>query len=145
MWILLIYVLISFLVPLIIGLVRFLVRAKFIRVDSFECGFDSFNVRVFPVSLRFFIFCIIFLILDLELIIISVVPLVLWRRGFILNIVIFFIFGDFKYNNRMVIWKVKMNWINWGWVRENNFTLSAYFAETKLSFVSSHPQLYCIS
>jgi len=89
MWILLIYVLISFLVPLIIGLARFLVRAKFIRVDSFECGFDSFNVRVFPVSLRFFIFCIIFLILDLELIIISVVPLVLWRRGFILNIVIF--------------------------------------------------------
>jgi len=60
MWILLIYVLISFLVPLIIGLVRFLVRAKFIRVDSFECGFDSFNVRVFPVSLRFFLFFVLF-------------------------------------------------------------------------------------
>lgn len=59
------------------------------RVDTFECGFDSFNVRVFPVSLRFFIFCIIFLILDLELIIISVTPLVLWSRGFIINIVIF--------------------------------------------------------
>jgi NADH-quinone oxidoreductase subunit A len=89
MWVLLFYVLISFLVPLIIGLVSFRVRAKFISNDGFECGFDSFNVRVFPVSLRFFVFCIIFLILDLELIIISVVPIIIWRRGFILNLVIF--------------------------------------------------------
>jgi len=89
MWILIIYLLISLLVPMIIGLGRFLVRSKFIRNDRFECGFDSFNVRVFPVSLRFFIFCIIFLILDLELIIISITPLVLWINGFIINIVIF--------------------------------------------------------
>ncbi len=89
MWILLIYFLISCLVPIIIGLMSFIVRSKIIRVDSFECGFDSFNVSVFPVSLRFFVFCIIFLILDLELIIMSVTPLVLWARGFIINIVIF--------------------------------------------------------
>jgi NADH:ubiquinone oxidoreductase subunit 3 (subunit A) len=89
MWILLLYVLISFIVPLIIGVARILVRSKIIRTDRFECGFDSFNVRVFPVSLRFFIFCIIFLILDLELIIISVTPMVLWSSGFILNIVVF--------------------------------------------------------
>jgi len=76
-------------VPLVIGLGRFLIRSKFIRGESFECGFDSFNVRVFPVSLRFFIFCIIFLILDLELIIMSVTPLVVWSRGFIVNIVVF--------------------------------------------------------
>ena len=89
MWVLLIYLFISLLVPIIIGLGRFLVRSKFIRRDTFECGFDSFNVRVFPVSLRFFIFCIIFLILDLELIIISITPLVLWINGFIINIVVF--------------------------------------------------------
>jgi NADH:ubiquinone oxidoreductase subunit 3 (subunit A) len=64
-------------VPIVIGLARFLVRSKFIRADSFECGFDSFNVSVFPVSLRFFIFCIIFLILDLELIIMSFIPLII--------------------------------------------------------------------
>jgi len=89
MWIILLYLFIAVLVPLIMGLGRILVRSKFIRSDTFECGFDSFNVRVFPVSLRFFIFCIIFLILDLELIIISVTPLVIWSRGFIVNIVIF--------------------------------------------------------
>jgi NADH-quinone oxidoreductase subunit A len=89
MWIIIIYLLLSFLVPAIIGLIRFLIRSKFISADRFECGFDSFNVRVFPVSLRFFIFCIIFLILDLELIIISVTPIVIWASGFVVNIVIF--------------------------------------------------------
>lgn len=89
MWLLLSYVFISILIPLVIGVMRLLVRAKYIRADGFECGFDSFNVRVFPVSLRFFIFCIIFLILDLELIIISVTPMVIWSRGFIINIVVF--------------------------------------------------------
>lgn len=89
MWVIIIYLLISILVPAIIALGRFLVSSKFIRNEGFECGFDSFNVRVFPVSLRFFIFCIIFLILDLELIIISVTPMIIWARGFIVNIVIF--------------------------------------------------------
>lgn len=84
-----IYLIISLIVPAVIGLARFIISSKFMRADRFECGFDSFNVRVFPVSLRFFIFCIIFLILDLELIIISVTPLVIWARGFIVNIVVF--------------------------------------------------------
>lgn len=89
MWILLRYLLISIIIPVVIGLGSFLISSKFIRADRFECGFDSFNVRVFPVSLRFFVFCIIFLILDLELIIISVTPLVMWSSGFIVNIVLF--------------------------------------------------------
>jgi len=90
MWILLSYLLVSFLVPIVIGVGRVLIRSKFIRNEGFECGFDSFNVRVFPVSLRFFVFCIIFLILDLELIIISITPFVIWSSGFIVNIVVFF-------------------------------------------------------
>ena len=89
MWILFIYLMISIIIPMVIGVGRFLLRSKFIRSDRFECGFDSFNVSVFPVSLRFFVFCIIFLILDLELIIISVTPIVIWSSGFIVNIVVF--------------------------------------------------------
>ena len=89
MWIILRYVMISLIVPSLILLGSILIRSKFIRNDAFECGFDSFNVRVFPVSLRFFVFCIIFLILDLELILMSVTPMVMWWNGFILNIIIF--------------------------------------------------------
>ena len=96
MWVIVLYLLISLVVPAIIGLARLIIRSKFIRADGFECGFDSFNVRVFPVSLRFFIFCIIFLILDLELIIISVTPFILWARGFIVNIVVFLFLVTFS-------------------------------------------------
>lgn len=109
MWILLSYLLISLVMPVVIGVGRFLVRSKFIRAEGFECGFDSFNVRVFPVSLRFFVFCIIFLILDLELIIMSVTPIVIWSRGFIVNIVIFL----FLVTLRMIIeWLFgRLRWI----------------------------------
>ena len=89
MWLFIMYLFIALIVPRIIGILRLLLIRKSIRTDTFECGFDSFNVRVFPVSLRFFIFCIIFLILDLELIIMSLTPIVIWRSGFIVNIVIF--------------------------------------------------------
>lgn len=96
MWVLFIYLLISIIIPILITLGSLLVSSKFIRADRFECGFDSFNVRVFPVSLRFFIFCIIFLILDLELIIISVTPMVIWSSGFIVNIVVFLFLVTFS-------------------------------------------------
>ena len=89
MWVIIIYLVISLVVPSLMVLGSLLIRSKSMNIDSFECGFDSFNVRVFPVSLRFFVFCIIFLILDLELILISVTPIVIWWNGFILNIVIF--------------------------------------------------------
>lgn len=91
MWVILRYLFISLLVPRLMLFGRLLISSKFMRNDAFECGFDSFNVRVFPVSLRFFVFCIIFLILDLELILISVTPIVIWWNGFILNIVFFLI------------------------------------------------------
>lgn len=92
MWLLLLYVCIVLVVPIIILLGRVIFRRKTLNIEAFECGFDSFNVRVFPVSLRFFVFCIIFLVLDLELILISITPFVIWRSGFILNIVFFLIF-----------------------------------------------------
>jgi len=140
MWILCLYLLISILVPIIIGVASLIISSKFISSEGFECGFDSFNVRVFPVSLRFFIFCIIFLILDLELIIISITPIVIWSNGFIINIVIFFIFSNFKNINRMVIWKIKVSWVNWGWECPQFFIFWNPPTEAKLCFASNHPQ-----
>jgi len=55
-----IYFLISVLLPTVLGILRLLVSSKFIRADRFECGFDSFNVRVFPVSLRVFLCFVLF-------------------------------------------------------------------------------------
>nr|CCA94477.1 NADH dehydrogenase subunit 3 [Philodina citrina] len=89
MWMMMIYLFISLIVPVIMMIGSMMMSSKFMSSDAFECGFDSFNVSVFPVSLRFFVFCIIFLILDLELILMSVTPMVMWWNGFVLNIVVF--------------------------------------------------------
>lgn len=89
MWLILVGLFIARLIPIVIGVIRIILRRKLSNRDRFECGFDSFNVRVFPISIRFFIFCLIFLILDLELIIITLIPIVIWRSGFILNLVFF--------------------------------------------------------
>nr|AFQ96995.1 NADH dehydrogenase subunit 3 [Habrotrocha constricta] len=96
MWVMMIYLLISLVVPAIMGLASMMMSSKFMSSDGFECGFDSFNVSVFPVSLRFFIFCIIFLILELELIIMSVTPFIMWASGFIINIVVFLFLVTFS-------------------------------------------------
>jgi len=82
-------VLISFFVPATILLIRKCAKFLEYNVSVFECGFDSYNVRVLPISLRFFIFCIIFLVLDLELIIVSLRPLVMFYVGFIFGIFVF--------------------------------------------------------
>ena len=102
MWVVRIYVSIVIVVPRLILIGSFLVRNKCSNIEAFECGFDSFNVSVFPVSLRFFVFCIIFLVLDLELILISLTPFVIWRTGFILNIIFFL---------RLVTLRILIEWL----------------------------------
>jgi NADH:ubiquinone oxidoreductase subunit 3 (subunit A) len=83
------YVLVSFLTPAIMLLVRKLIKHLEFRVGIFERGFDSYNVRVLPISLRFFTLCIIFLVLDLELIIVSLRPVILFFIGFLVRVFIF--------------------------------------------------------
>jgi len=89
MWLVVFYVFISFSIPVSMLLISKLFKSLDYRVGVFECGFDSYNVRVLPISLRFFILCIIFLILDLELIIVSLRPVVMFSMGFRLGIFIF--------------------------------------------------------
>jgi len=89
MWLVVFYVFISFLIPAFMLLIRKLFKNLEYSVGVFECGFDSYNVRVLPISLRFFIFCIIFLMLDLELIIVSLSPVVIFSIGFSLGIFVF--------------------------------------------------------
>lgn len=85
-WLIITNAIISFLIPIVIILISVLINKTYFRMDVSECGFDSFNVRVFPVSLRFFIFCAIFLILDLELVLIFPCPLMITLNLLIFNL-----------------------------------------------------------
>lgn len=89
MWVLIINLGVALLIPILMLLLRLLVIKSIFSTDLFECGFDSFNVGVFPVSLRFFIFCVVFLILDLELVVVFICPLLMSLGLLLVNFFIF--------------------------------------------------------
>nr|YP_010324904.1 NADH dehydrogenase subunit 3 [Haemaphysalis danieli]UNO54033.1 NADH dehydrogenase subunit 3 [Haemaphysalis danieli] len=66
------------------------------KLSPFECGFDPFSFSRVPFSLKFFFIGIIFLIFDVEIIIILPFPLLmnfnysLFMSFFVINVLIFF-------------------------------------------------------
>nr|YP_010329407.1 NADH dehydrogenase subunit 3 [Haemaphysalis campanulata]UNO53838.1 NADH dehydrogenase subunit 3 [Haemaphysalis campanulata] len=92
--------LIIFMIPLFILMMFLLIQFKNLKnkekLSPFECGFDPFSFSRVPFSLKFFFIGIIFLIFDVEIIIIVPFPLMmnynyyLFMSFLILNLIIFF-------------------------------------------------------
>uniref|UniRef100_UPI0030FE6390 NADH dehydrogenase subunit 3 n=1 Tax=Amblyomma breviscutatum TaxID=3134081 RepID=UPI0030FE6390 len=65
------------------------------KLSPFECGFDPFSMTRVPFSLKFFFIAIIFLVFDVEIIIIMPFPLLLFNKNvfffisfFLINLII---------------------------------------------------------
>nr|YP_010535421.1 NADH dehydrogenase subunit 3 [Amblyomma tholloni]QLD97056.1 NADH dehydrogenase subunit 3 [Amblyomma tholloni]QLD97069.1 NADH dehydrogenase subunit 3 [Amblyomma tholloni]UYB78008.1 NADH dehydrogenase subunit 3 [Amblyomma tholloni] len=80
------------------------------KLSPFECGFDPFSISRVPFSLKFFFIAIIFLIFDVEIVIILPFPLLLFNKNFslifsfiIINLIIMFgLF--FEWKSGMIDW-----------------------------------------
>nr|YP_011017347.1 NADH dehydrogenase subunit 3 [Amblyomma dubitatum]WQF69010.1 NADH dehydrogenase subunit 3 [Amblyomma dubitatum] len=106
-----------YLVPLIVVVIFFTFLMLFFKnfeskekLSPFECGFDPFSLSRIPFSLKFFFIGIVFLIFDVEIIIILPFPILLNSKNFSFVISFFFInliilFGLlFEWKSGMIDW-----------------------------------------
>nr|NP_008503.1 NADH dehydrogenase subunit 3 [Ixodes hexagonus]AAD05510.1 NADH dehydrogenase 3 [Ixodes hexagonus] len=73
------------------------------KLSPFECGFDPFSLSRIPFSLKFFLISIIFLIFDIEIVIILPLPLLSQNKNifFLISIIII---------NTLILWGLIYEW-----------------------------------
>jgi NADH-ubiquinone oxidoreductase chain 3 len=62
------------------------------ELTPFECGFEHHNVSRIPFSLRYFFLTLIFLLFDLEIVLILFIPYSIFTSNFYISLVIIVIF-----------------------------------------------------
>nr|BDP28855.1 NADH dehydrogenase subunit 3 [Ixodes angustus] len=102
------------LIPLIIMIISSLMSLKSPmdkeKLSPFECGFDPFSLSRIPFSLKFFLISIIFLIFDIEIVIILPIPIMSQSKNIMffmsiitINILIFWGL-IYEWNKGMLEW-----------------------------------------
>nr|UNO53591.1 NADH dehydrogenase subunit 3 [Ixodes granulatus] len=103
-------ILISMVFPFIYFLISLKIFKNKEKLSPFECGFDPFSLSRIPFSLKFFFIAIVFLIFDIEIVIILPFPLLSFNKNIsfmmmfmIINIIISW--GLFyEWNKGMLEW-----------------------------------------
>jgi NADH-ubiquinone oxidoreductase chain 3 len=91
-----ILLLVSFILIVLLKIVSFFISEKSLllreEISSYECGFEHHNVSRVPFSLRYFFLTLIFLLFDLEIVLIIFFPSVIFSANMILNYIVISIF-----------------------------------------------------
>nr|YP_010329381.1 NADH dehydrogenase subunit 3 [Ixodes kuntzi]YP_010534096.1 NADH dehydrogenase subunit 3 [Ixodes columnae]UNO53643.1 NADH dehydrogenase subunit 3 [Ixodes kuntzi]UXX50308.1 NADH dehydrogenase subunit 3 [Ixodes columnae] len=95
------------LIPLIIMFISNYMSMKSLtdkeKLSPFECGFDPFSMSRMPFSLKFFLISIVFLIFDIEIVIMIPFPLIFQNKNI-------FIMINFTIINMMILWGLIYEW-----------------------------------
>lgn len=96
MYLLSLLVFVSFLLVFLLKVVSYFLSEKVLlnreELRPYECGFEHHNVSRIPFSLRYFFLTLIFLLFDLEIVLILFIPYSLFSISFTLSMLILFIF-----------------------------------------------------
>ena len=94
----LIYILVTlrFIIILLVFLLSFSISEKIIlnreELSSYECGFEHHRSSRIPFSLRYFFLTLIFLLFDLEIVLMLFIPFSLYSTLFNFTLVVLFVF-----------------------------------------------------
>uniref|UniRef100_UPI0030FEE822 NADH dehydrogenase subunit 3 n=1 Tax=Ixodes trianguliceps TaxID=347913 RepID=UPI0030FEE822 len=95
------------LIPLLIFLLSYMISMKNFmdkeKLSPFECGFDPFSLSRMPFSLKFFMISVIFLIFDIEIVLILPFPLFHQNKNIMLFLSIIII-------NILILWGLIYEW-----------------------------------
>ena len=116
MFIIIILALIAFLITLLLKGVSLLISEKTLlqreEIRSFECGFEHHNVSRVPFSIRYFFLTLIFLLFDLEIVLIIFVPYILFSVSYLIIILILLIFIVILYLALVYEWNDgRLEWV----------------------------------
>lgn len=74
------------------------------ELSSYECGFEHHNVSRIPFSLRYFFLTLIFLLFDLEIVLILFIPYIILSSYFALSLVLLIAFIFILYVRLIYEW-----------------------------------------
>lgn len=96
MFLLLSIFLVALALVLVLKFAAFLLREKALlnreEMSSYECGFEHHNVSRVPFSLRYFFLTLIFLLFDLEIVLMMFIPFIIYSVNFYIRMLVLTVF-----------------------------------------------------
>lgn len=84
------------------------------ELSPYECGFEHHNVSRIPFSLRYFFLTLIFLLFDLEIVLILFMPYVILFDYFFVRILLLSLFIFILYLSLIYEWRDgTLEWLSW--------------------------------
>ncbi len=117
MFLIMLLLLVSFILVVILKLVSYLIAEKSIllreEASSYECGFEHHNVSRVPFSLRYFFLTLIFLLFDLEIVLIIFIPFIVFSVNHLISLFILLIFVFILYLSLIYEWNDgSLEWVS---------------------------------
>jgi NADH-ubiquinone oxidoreductase chain 3 len=109
---------ISLLLVVVLKLASVLISEKVVlnreELSPYECGFEHHNVSRIPFSLRYFFLTLIFLLFDLEIVLMLFIPYSLFTSSFLVSFSILFLFLLILFFRLIYEWNDgTLDWISW--------------------------------